>query len=328
MQLFTEVIVDKSVKKIDYKTPLMFIGSCFAQNISNFFVNAKFNCNVNPAGIIYNPLSISNLIENIVENKIYNQNDFFFDGENYNCYDFHGSFSNKNVENAVENVNKSLKYAGEFLKTAEFCFITLGTSFVYYLKENCRAVSNCHKQKPDLFFRKRLEIYEVCDCLKKIVENIKKINKNIQIVFTVSPIRHWKDGAHGNRISKALLHLGVENIMEQYPDIQYFPSYEIVEDQLRDYRFYAEDMIHLGPLAEKIIWEKLSDTFISEDTKLQIKRVEKFMLSVNHKIIYLKSPKTKEFAKKNIEIAATLEREISGLDLSEEKKYFSYLIEN
>ena len=328
MEFFTEVAIKPSENKINYNMPLLFLGSCFAQNISTFFVNAKFNCNINPSGIVYNPLVISNLVKKIVENKVYCNNDFFFDGVNYCCYDFHGSFSHQNLEIAVKNANQSIKNAADFIKNASFCFVTLGTAYVYFLKQNSQPVSNCHKQNSDIFFRRRLEIEEVYNSISSMIETFIKVNPKIRFVLTVSPIRHWKDGAHGNRVSKAILLSSVEKIIENYTCAEYFPSYEIVEDQLRDYRFYAEDMIHLSPTAEKIIWEKLSQTYFSQKTQLEIKKVEKFMLSVKHRIIDYKSLKTKEFAKKNIEIANNLEKEIIGLDLSEEKKYFLQLLEN
>jgi hypothetical protein len=142
----------------------------------------------------------------------------------------------------------------------------------------------------------------------------------------VSPIRHWKDGAHGNRLSKSTLHLGIEQVLQKFDCCEYFPSYEILEDELRDYRFYAEDMIHPSPLAEKIIWQRLRDTYINKVCQSQIARVEKFMQAVHHRIFDPTSPATLDFCKKNLALADVLESEIQGLDLSVEKKYFKKFV--
>ena len=142
----------------------------------------------------------------------------------------------------------------------------------------------------------------------------------------MSPIRHWRDGAHGNRLSKSTLHLGIEQVLQKFDICEYFPSYEILEDELRDYRFYAEDMVHPSPLAEKIIWERLRDTYINKVCQSQIARVEKLMQAARHRIADEKSPATKEFCKKNLALADLLESEIQGLDLTAEKNYFQNIL--
>lgn len=323
MDLFTKVDIQKSSISIDYSSKLMFFGSCFAENISRFFVDAKFNCLVNPTGIIYNPLSICKMVKNIVNQKIYDELDFFFDGNNYCSYDFHGAYSRSTVQEAVALVNSCMTDALVFLKDADIVFITLGTAYVYFLADHpAQPVCNCHKQKPETFIRRLVSIDEVVSALSDIVYNLSTINPNLKIVFTVSPIRHLRDGAHGNRLSKSTLHLGVEQILQKLDCCEYFPSYEILEDELRDYRFYAEDMIHPSPLAEKIIWQRLRDTYINKMCQSQISRVEKFMQAVHHRFTDPSSPATHDFCKKNLALADVLESEIQGLDLSVEKKYF------
>jgi lysophospholipase L1-like esterase len=305
----------------------MFVGSCFAENISRFFVDAKFNCLVNPTGIIYNPLSIRQMVENVVNQKVYDERDFFFDGNNYCSYDFHGAYSRGTLQEAIALANNCMTEARAFLQNADVVFITLGTAYVYFLADNpAQPVCNCHKQKPETFIRRLISVDEVSAALSDIVTKIATYNPKIKIVFTVSPIRHWRDGAHGNRLSKSTLHLGIEQVLQKFDNCEYFPSYEILEDELRDYRFYAEDMVHPSPLAEKIIWERLRDTYINKVCQAQIDRVLKFMQAVHHRITDPKSPATKEFCKKNLELADLLELEIQGLDLSEEKNYFQKVL--
>ena len=334
MDLFTKVDIPKSNISIDYNSKLMFVGSCFAENISRFFVDAKFNCLVNPTGIIYNPLSIRQMVANVVNQKIYDEHDFFFDGNNYCSYDFHGAYSRGTLQEAVALANNCMIDAYNYLKNADILFVTLGTAYVYFLADNpTQPVCNCHKQKPETFIRRLVSVDEVAAALSDIVLNLLTINSNLsslnsklKIVFTVSPIRHLRDGAHGNRLSKSTLHLGVEQILRKFDCCEYFPSYEILEDELRDYRFFAEDMVHPSPLAEKIIWQRLRDTYINKVCQLQISRVEKFMQAVHHRIIDPVSPATREFCKKNLALADALESEIQGLDLSVEKKYFKNIL--
>lgn len=327
MDLFTKVDIPKSFISIDYSSKLMFVGSCFAENISRFFVDAKFNCLVNPTGIIYNPLSIRQMVENVGNQKVYDEHVFFFDGNKYCSYDFHGAYSRGTLQEVIALANNCMTEARAFLQNADVVFITLGTAYVYFLADNpAQPVCNCHKQKPETFVRRLVSVDEVAAALSDIVSNLSSLNSKLKIVFTVSPIRHWKDGAHGNRLSKSTLHLGIEQVLQKFDCCEYFPSYEILEDELRDYRFYAEDMVHPSPLAEKIIWERLRDTYINKVCQSQIARVEKLMQAARHRIADEKSPATKEFCKKNLALADLLESEIQGLDLSEEKNYFQKVL--
>ena len=327
MDLFTKVDIPKSSIPIDYSSKLMFVGSCFAENISRFFVDAKFNCLVNPTGIIYNPLSIRQMVENVVNQKVYDEHDFFFDGNKYCSYDFHSSHSYSTLAKAITEAEDTMDIVQQYLNYTDVVFITLGTAYVYFLADNpAQPVCNCHKQKPETFVRRLVSVDEVAAALSDIVSNLSSLNSKLKIVFTVSPIRHWKDGAHGNRLSKSTLHLGIEQVLQKFDCCEYFPSYEILEDELRDYRFYAEDMIHPSPLAEKIIWQRLRDTYINKVCQSQIARVEKFMQAVHHRIFDPTSPATLDFCQKNLALADVLESEIQGLVLKDEKKYFQNIL--
>lgn len=327
MILNTPVACPKSSLRISYQSRLMFVGSCFAENVSAFFQNAKFRCLVNPSGIIYNPLSLRRLFDSISNGKTFTADDFFVGGDQYCCYDFHGSFSRPDINEAVSLANASTSGAASYLSSCDVLFITLGTAFVYFLaSDESVPVSNCHKQPADIFSRRLVDVSEVADNLTAIVETAIRFNPKIRIVFTVSPIRHLKDGAHGNRLSKSTLFLGVDRVVAHYPICEYFPSYEILEDELRDYRFYAEDMAHPSEIAERIIWERIQDSYFDDSVRNDIKRVEKFMNSVHHRIQNPESLNTQAFCQKNLSLAFELEEKIQGLDLSDEKKYFKSYI--
>ena len=323
MNFFTPVEIEKPSFSIDYNSKIVFIGSCFAENISLYFENAKFQSLKNPAGILYNPLSINTMIENIWNKKHYTEKDFFFDGTQYNSYDFHSRFSSSDLYQTLENVNNSFEKAYNFFCSANVFFITLGSAYVYFLKETLLPVANCHKQKSEKFFRRLISVDEVKNALINIVETIQKFNNQARIVFTVSPLRHFRDGAHNNNLSKSTLELGINEIIEKYENVSYFPSFEIVIDELRDYRFYASDMIHLSEVSEQYIWQKIQQTYFSSNVILQVEKVEKFMKSANHRVQNAFSEASKAFAKKNFLLAEALESEIQGLKLDKEKEYFS-----
>jgi hypothetical protein len=226
----------------------------------------------------------------------------------------------------------------DFLQKADVVFVTLGTSFVYFLKGNGEPVSNCHRQDPNLFTRRMISVEEATDAIREIVASIRLLNPNTSIVLTVSPLLHMSDGAHNNTLSKATLQLAINNVLLEIATvatlprndnvsrvsagdfIEYFPSYEIVMDELRDYRFYESDMVHLSRTAEEYIFERMADTYCSEITRGHIAKVEKFLKGARHRIQDESSPATQDFLKKINAQAAQLETEIPGLNLSDEKR--------
>lgn len=339
MNFFTKVDIPSADFKMDYKSRLFFIGSCFADNISYIWNQRKFRTLTNPFGTVYNPLSIENQIAKLCGER----------PESWNRWDYQGDFS-------TEELDEIVKSSREFVAKADVVFITLGTAFVYFLKETGRAVANCHKEPADLFERRLISVEEAAEALRNTVKHILKVKQDsrlrendkadadlrqhdieggvrqrdvgggVRIVFTVSPIRHLNDGAHGNNLSKATLQLAVEKVCQEFAEVSYFPSYEIVMDELRDYRFYADDMTHINATAEAYIFERMTETYCDDKTLGHIKYVEKFMKTASHRIENADSPRTREFARLQIERAENLEHVISGLDLSEEKEYFGKFI--
>lgn len=373
MELFTRVNIPASSIRIDYTSRIAFFGSCFADNISAQFAARKFGVFANPFGTVYNPVSIAGQIRAIADGKVFGEKDVFQDARGlqdvsgkqdargnqdargpWYSWDAHGSLSGSTREECIKKLNEAVKRTREFLKQADVVFITLGTAFVYYLKDasatgngdvHGRAVANCHRQAPALFERRMITVEEAARALENIGRDLTRIKRDwiatptardddrkFHIVFTVSPLRHMGDGAHNNTLSKATLQLAVNNVINKVTTVpsassgtlpvSYFPSYEIVMDELRDYRFYADDMVHLSKTAEEYIFERMAESYCSEKTRADIAQVEKLMRMANHRIADPESPATHAFAEKILAQAGELEKKIPGLNLSEEKQKF------
>ena len=346
MNFFTKIDVPAADFKIDYTSRLAFFGSCFADNISAQFAERKFKVMANPFGTVYNPVSLASQIEAIADGKVFGEEDVFQDTRCdglWHCWDAHSSLSAHAREECVDKLNAATTQARDFLRKADAVFITLGTAFVYYLKDSGKPVSNCHRQDPALFERRMISVEEAAQALKSIVRSLKKIKQDqiatptvrddgtkFHVIFTVSPLRHMSDGAHNNTLSKATLQLAVNSAISNvttvpsassgtFPAVDYFPSYEIVMDELRDYRFYSDDTIHLSKTAEEYIFERMVDTYCSEKTRADIARVEKFMKMANHRTIGSDADKIRAFAEQQLACATELEKQIPGLDLAQEK---------
>ena len=323
MELFTKVATPEASFKIDYTKNLAFFGSCFADNISAQFSARKFSVLSNPFGTVYNPLSIERQLREIAGGKAFGDSDVFQDercDKLWHSFDAHSSLSAATREECIEKLNAGSAQALEFLQKADVAFITLGTAFVYFLKSTGEPVANCHRQDFTLFERRMITVDEATLALEGIAASLRRIRADIQIVFTVSPLRHMADGAHENTVSKATLQLAVNEILKRESDgvaspATYFPSYEIVMDELRDYRFYADDMVHLSKTAEGYIFERMAETYCDERTRGNIAAVEKFLKSANHRIQDTSSLASQEFIKKLAQQADELEKKIPGLDL-------------
>ncbi len=338
MELFTKIDIPASSIRIDYTSRIAFFGSCFADDISAQFAARKFGVLANPFGTVYNPVSIARQIRAIADGKVFKEEDVFQDARGaqvasgnqdargpWYSWDAHGSLSGATREECIAKLNNAANRTREFLQQADVVFITLGTAFVYFLKESGEAVANCHRQDATLFERRMITVEEATRALENIVQDLRRVKPEAHIVFTVSPLRHMADGAHNNTLSKATLQLAVNNVINNITTVpsassgtlpvSYFPSYEIVMDELRDYRFYSDDMVHLSKTAEEYIFERMAETYCSEKTRTDIARVEKFMKMRNHRVADASSPAALEFLHTISVKAAELEAQIPGLDL-------------
>ncbi len=284
MNFQTKIPLKKESKNlIDYDSKLLLLGSCFSENIGNKLEYYKFKSSQNPFGILFHPKAIESLITNAINEKNYTEDDLIFQNERWHCFDAHSSLSSSDKSELLKNLNTRISSTNKQLKEVSHIIITLGTSWVYKFIETDKTVANCHKIPQKKFLKELLTVDEISEILEAIISLIKSINKNATVLFTVSPVRHLKDGVIENQRSKSHLISAIHTIVEPRKNINYFPSYEIVMDQLRDYRFYAEDMIHPNKTAINYIWNKFSEVWISDASEKTIKEIEIIQKGIAHK---------------------------------------------
>jgi GSCFA family len=309
MKLSTPVSIPKSDFSISHEQAILLIGSCFAQNIGEKLTQHKFNVNTNPFGIIYNPISVINGLKRIVNNELYHEKELTEFSGKWISFSHHGSFSTFDKEDCLEQVNNSLTNANNHLKQAKTIFITLGSAWAYGYP-NVGIVANCHKI-PNKQFTKRLlsvkEIIAAFDCIK---EELKDFN----LVFTVSPVRHAKDGLHENNLSKSTLLLAINNLVEQNDNCHYFPAYELVIDELRDYRFYKDDLVHPTDMAIDYVWGKFGECYFNEGTQQLNTEINKIQNALSHKPFNPESEEYKKFVAKTNQQVADLKEKHSFLN--------------
>lgn len=265
MQFSTPISVQKYSNAIDYNSKLVSVGSCFAENIGEKLHYFKFQNTVNPFGIIFNPVSLEKIICRCVEKRYFTDEDIFFHNDLWHCYEVHSELSNPDKNDFLTRLNGLIDVTNQQLNEATHVLITLGTSWVYQLNSNDEIVANCHKVPQKEFTKQLLSIAEIEESLQNIISIIKSVNDKAKFIFTVSPVRHSKDGFVENNVSKAHLISAVYKVVNNQPTtLNYFPSYEIMMDELRDYRFYANDMLHPSQQAIDFIWIKFFENYVNE----------------------------------------------------------------
>jgi hypothetical protein len=283
MNFRTQVELPERETEIRHSERIMLFGSCFAENIGNLLKENKFRCDVNPFGVLYNPLSIANALNQILEGKEYEEEDLFFSGGLWHSWMHHSDFSAPSQEEALALMNFRLAKAKDNLAKADWLVMTWGTAYVYIHQEMQKVVGNCHKQPDKTFRRLMLNAEAFVEECRGVLKKCREVNPNLKVLFTVSPIRHAKDGMHGNQLSKATLLLAIDEICRICPNCFYFPSYEIIMDELRDYRFYADDMIHLSSKSVEYIWECFSRCYFSKETQAVMKEWMEIKKAIDHK---------------------------------------------
>lgn len=326
MNLQTKITVAAPDFSIDYNSRLMMLGSCFAENMGSKFSYYKFDVDVNPCGIIYNPLSVANVLRLLVEGKRFEKNDLREVGGKWVSLFHHGAFSSADPDECLHRINDRLTKATGELRTLDLLVITWGTAWVYkYIPENI-IVSNCHKIPSREFERSRLSVENIVREYLVLIERLREINPGLRILFTVSPIRHWKDGAHGNQLSKATLLLAIDRLREEIQHVYYFPAYEIVLDELRDYRFYAEDMLHVSGFTVDYIWERFLYSFISPEVFGLMNQIGRINKGVAHRPFEPQSEEYQRLVKKMLAEIAMISRSYPMIDFSEEKRKLNEVI--
>lgn len=314
--------------KINHKHKLLLVGSCFTEQIGNKLIQHKFNVLDNPNGILFNPVSISHAVISYTANKIYKEDELFYFNELWGSWQHHTRFSNMDRAASLAMINASQEAASSFIRKADWILLTLGSAFVYENREVVvedkfdKVVANCHKVPADKFNRRLLDIDEVKEVLLQMMREVKKVNPSVNFIFTISPVRHLREGFIENNRSKAVLIQAVHSLVNEV-DVFYFPAFELVIDDLRDYRFYAEDMAHPNYAATNYVWEKFITTCIDEPSQQLMKEIAVIMAARNHKAFNPSSEQHKKFLRSNLDRVRLLQQKYPYIDLEEEAAFFA-----
>ncbi|MGG9971720.1 GSCFA domain-containing protein [Ferruginibacter sp. SUN002] len=309
-------------KKIVHQDNLLLIGSCFTENIGTKLKQHKFSVLENANGILFNPISIAKSISSYIKNKKYTESDLFYANECWNSWEHHSRFSHPEKAVCLEMINQSQQAAHDFLKTADWVLITVGSAFVYEL-ESKDVVANCHKIPTDKFNKKLLSVDEVHTVLNTIVKEMITFNPNVKVIFTISPVRHLRDGFIENNRSKSTLIQAVHRLVDVSENIFYFPAYELVIDDLRDYRFYAEDMVHPNYAATNYVWDKFVATSITTTAQQLMQEINIINAAKSHKPFNPTSEQHKKFLQKNLGLVKKLQSEHAHINFDDEINYFT-----
>ncbi len=326
MELRTTFNIEPSPYKITYDDRVLFIGSCFASSVGEQMGRGKMNVMTNPAGTVYNPVSVCNTLNSIAAGKEFTSDDLYFYDGMWLSFSHYTDFSSVDPGNTLDKINSKLKEASSFLKNPGFLFVTFGTARIYRWKKTGQVVSNCHKIPSGQFSHELLSVKEIVELWTNQLDRLSDYCPGLKVIFTISPVRHLKDGAHGNQVSKSVLFLAVEELLAHASKPWYFPAYELVMDDLRDYRFYNDDMIHPSDSAINYIWEAFSGSYLDK-TALKIwNEALKITKARSHRFNSDNRSKKRDFARKMLAQIAEIENKVPAIDFSEEKSYFLKLI--
>ncbi|MFH0760914.1 MAG: GSCFA domain-containing protein [Bacteroidota bacterium] len=321
---FRTVISPASAEyRLTYGKGIMLIGSCFTENIGNYLARYKFSADQNPFGIVYNPLSIAAQIRRLVENTPYKAEDLVFRDDLWHSFDHHGRFSDVNQELCLNRINSRLEQSASFIRHAGHLILTFGTPRVYNRKSSGEPVANCHKFPEADFSSKLYEPEEILEKLIQVIDLLRNINPDIRLVWSVSPVRYLKEGAPGNQLSKSILIRMIVRLLETYPESYYFPAYEIFMDDLRDYRYYATDLVHPGEAGIDYVWERFKESCIDPDSIELMNRLEPVIKAARHRQSGEITMARKEFYISQLEKISKLKEEFPFLNFDPEIKAFS-----
>ncbi|MFN0216225.1 MAG: GSCFA domain-containing protein [Saprospiraceae bacterium] len=310
---------------------LLLIGSCFTEHISERLAERKFNAICNPFGIVYNPHSMAQCLERIAAgNQPFTENDLFENAGLWHSWEHHGRFSKPDKKETLEGINAACNVATEHLKKTDFLLLTFGTSDIFALRESGQVVANNHKMPAGLFTKRRLSVPEIVEGTIQALERVAHLQRvahlegvpHVKVILTVSPVRHLRNGLVENQRSKAALVLACEEICAQLDYVHYFPAYELLLDDLRDYRFYAADMVHPSEVAVDYVWQFFSDMFFDEKTLRLNERIEKIRTAAQHRPFHPNLTQHQAFIRAQLEAISKLKQEMPGLDFGEEERAF------
>lgn len=335
MQFQLPINIKPPDSRIGYRDKILLTGSCFTEHIGNALMDLKFSVLQNPNGILFDPRSVCNSLISYVDNRQYEEKDLFQLNEVWNSWEHHSRFSNMNKNECLENINLSQQQAHDFLKHADWLIVTLGSSFSYRLTSEFSqastfggdlegaGVANCHRAPSQWFNKYLLTIDEIISQLDAAYHRLKQFNQKLKIIFTISPVRHIRDGVIENNRSKARLIEAVHHMINKFPALHYFPAYELVIDVLRDYRFYDVDMVHPNYPATEFVMEKFIENFIDEESQLLMDEIRKIVIARKHKPFQPATNAHKAFIKTHLDKAKELQVKYPFLDLTAEINYFA-----
>lgn len=313
MQFRTQIPISQANHPIDYTSKIMSLGSCFAVNMAEKLDYFKFDNSCNPFGIIFNPVSIERIIKRVAKQELFTEKEVFFHNERWHCFEIHSDLSASNKEELIENLNQTLQATKQRLQEATHLIITYGTSWVYRHNESNEIVANCHKVPQKQFSKELVSVEVLQQSIQNTIDLVLTLNPNIKFIFTISPVRHIKDGFAENQLSKSHLFTALYmNLQSKIYNLKltYFPSYEIMMDELRDYRFYNEDMLHPNQIAIDYIWERFSENFIAEKSIPIMKEVSEIQKGLTHRSFNPESEQHQAFLLKLRQKIAGLEKKL------------------
>lgn len=321
MKMMLDIKIDEPAVKIDYRDKIMLVGSCFTEHIGDGLAGLKFNVLQNPNGIIFDPASVASSLTSYIENKKYASGDLFFLNELWQSWQHHSRYAGLDKEKVLEEINDSQQRAHEFFKNTNWLVITLGTAYSYRL-EGAVPVANCHRAPQGWFTKHMMTIEEIIVALDTFLYRLFQFNNNIRIIFTVSPVRHIRDGIIQNNQSKARLLEAVHHLVNKFDKLHYFPSYELVIDVLRDYRFYDIDLVHPNFSATSYVIEEFMKHYVNEESIALSKEVQQINIARKHRPFQPSTAAHKKFLQLHADKTKALMKNYPFLDLREELEYF------
>jgi hypothetical protein len=322
MQFQVPINIKTLEPRITYHDKILLIGSCFTEHIGNFLIEQKFDALQNPNGILFDPISVCNSLVSYIQNKQYEEKDLFYLNECWHSWQHHSRFSGLDKEEVLAQINASQAQAHDFLKKADWLIITLGSSFLYKLAENYSPVANCHKAPAQTFIKHLSTIEETVTALDGTLHQLFHFNPSLKIVFTISPVRHIRDGVIENNRSKARLLEATHHLVNKFDKLYYFPAYELVIDVLRDYRFYDIDLVHPNYPATQFVLEHFANSCLDENTVDLMEEIKKIVIARKHKPFNPTSQQHKKFLFSTLEKIKALQAQYPFLSLDEERAFF------
>ncbi len=322
MNFMIDIDIKSPGQMIAYPENIFLSGSCFTEHIGRRMEELKFPVLQNPNGILFDPLSVCKSLVSYMQNHQYKAEDLFYLNELWQSWDHHSQFSGMDQEAVLIKINRSQHAAHVFLKKADWLIITLGSSFSYQLVEGGRPVANCHRAPAQVFRKHMLGIEETARALDNCIHQLFHFNDRIKIIFTVSPVRHLRDGVVENNQSKARLLEAVHHIVNKFDRLYYFPAYELVIDVLRDYRFYDIDLAHPNYAATEFVFDKFTKHFVTQDARNLMEEIKKINTARKHKPFQPETQAQKDFLITHLKKVIQLQEKHEGLDFQDEVKYF------